>query len=143
MTLLIAALAGLALQNPAPGIAWTWTLYEGEGPLVLANEVPDTPQLRSTFECETGSGVARLTIYGLPMGSGFAQVSAGDASATTPAEASRRDRTSLSLRIDHPVFIQFVARGSLAVALGEQTRTVAVERPHRARLRRFAELCAG
>jgi hypothetical protein len=142
MTILIAALASLAMQNAAPVMAWTWTLYEGEGPLVLANEVPDTPELRSTFECEPGSGVARVSLYGPSMGSGVARVSAGEASAATEAEA-RRDRTTMTLRTDHPVFTQFVASGGLEMVLGAQSRAIAVERPHMARLRRFAELCGG
>ncbi len=140
--MLIAALASLAIQNAAPVAGWTWTLYEGEGPLVLANEVPDTPELRSTFECDAGSGVARVSLYGPPMGSGVARVSAGEAAAATEAEG-RRDTTSMSLRTDHPVFTQFVASGGLDMVLGDQTRAIAVERPHMAKLRRFAELCGG
>ncbi len=142
MPILIAALATLAIQNATPVVGWTWTLYDGEGPLVLANEVPDTPELRSTFECDTGSGMARLSLYGPPMGPGIVRVSSGDASAATEAEA-RRDKTSMTLRTDHPVFTQFVASGGLNVALGEQTRAIAVQRPHMAKLRRFAELCGG
>ena len=140
---MIAALAGLALQSSGPANLWTWALYETEGPLVLANEVPDTPQLRSTLECDAGSGVARLSIFGSPMGTGFVRLTAGDATATTEADGSRRGKTQVTLRTDHPVFAQFVASGAINLAMADQTRAITVERPHRAKLRRFAGLCGG
>lgn len=143
MTWMIAALASLALQTGSTADMWTWALYENDGPLVLANEVPDTPQLRSTLECEAGSGVARLSIFGAPMGSGFVRITAGDATATTEADGSRRDKTQVTLRTDHPVFTQFVASGTLRLALADQTRGIVVDRTHRAKLRRFAGLCGG
>jgi hypothetical protein len=64
---------------------WTWTLYGGEGPLVLANEVPDTPQLRTVLECEPGSGIARVDLYGDGLSAGFATVTSGMATATATA----------------------------------------------------------
>lgn len=143
MTMIIAALVSLALQNGSPANLWTWALYETDGPLVLANEVPDTPQLHSTLECEAGSGVARLSIFGPPMGTGFVQVTAGDATATTETDASRRERTQVTLRTDHPVFTQFVASGAINLAIANRTRAISVDRQHRAKLRRFAGLCGG
>lgn len=143
MTWIIAALATLALQTGSSANTWTWALYETGGPLVLANEIPDTPQLRSTLQCDAGSGVARLSIFGPAMGTGFVRVTAGDATATTEADGSRRDQTQLTLRTDHPVFTQFVASGNLSLALADQTRAIAVDRMHRAKLRRFAGLCGG
>lgn len=143
MTFLIAALASLAIQADVPATRWTWALYENDGPLVLANEVPDTPQLRTTLECEAGTGIARVSIFGTPMGSGFVRVMAGNVTATTEADGSRRDKTVVTLRTDHPVFAQFVAGGALSLVLADQSRSIAVERGHRAKLRRFAELCAG
>lgn len=140
---MIAVLASLALQTGTPATPWTWALYETGGPLVLANEIPDTPQLRSTLECDAGSGVARLSIFGPPMGSGFVRVTAGDATATTEADGSRRDQTQVTLRTDHPVFTQFVASGNLNLAMADQTRGIAVDRLNRAKLRRFAGLCGG
>ena len=61
---------------------FTWTLYEGEGPLVLAHEVPDTPQLEAVLECVPGSGVARLDLYGEDGAAGIARLSSGPAAAT-------------------------------------------------------------
>lgn len=140
MYVLTLALAALALQtSPA---AWTWTLYEGEGPVVLAHEAPDTPQLKSTFECDPGSGVARVAVYGGDLSGGFATVTAGSSSAATLAEAGR-GKLSFALRTDHPVFGQFVAAGVLTVSSGARSQTVTVERAHLTRLRRFAELCGG
>ncbi len=53
MSILIAAWA-LALQSPpAPETGWTWTLYADTAPVVLANEIPDTPSLRSTARVMT------------------------------------------------------------------------------------------
>ncbi len=134
------ALAALSLQGGA--IAWTWTLYEGDGPVVLAHEAPDTAQLRSTFQCEPGSGVAQVAVYDGDLSGGFATVTAGSASAATEAEASR-GKLSFALRTDHPVFAQFVASGGLTVRSGARSQTVTVDRMHRPRLRRFAELCGG
>lgn len=139
---LVALLASFSLQSGSPSNMWTWALYENDGPLVLANEVPDTPELRSTLQCQAGSGLARVSLYGTPMPSGFAQVTAGEASATTAADGSR-NTTVLTLRTDHPVFTQFVASGALNIALGDQSRSIAVDRNHRAKLRRFAGLCGG
>ncbi|HWW12752.1 MAG TPA: hypothetical protein VN018_09555, partial [Brevundimonas sp.] len=61
-----AAVTILGAQNAAAApseAAWTWTLYS-DTPVVLANEVPDTANLRTTLECDPGSSVARLTLYG-------------------------------------------------------------------------------
>ena len=139
---LLAVLGSLALQTGSPANMWTWALYENDGPLVLANEVPDTPELRSTLQCQAGTGLARVSVYGTPLPSGFAQVTAGEASATTAAEGSR-NTTVLTLRTDHPVFTQFVASGALNIVLGDQSRSITVDRNHRAKLRRFAGLCGG
>lgn len=138
----LAAAAALTLQAAEPAdSAWTWTLYEGDGPLVLANEVPDTRHLRTTLECDPGTGVARLSVYGAAL-NGMATVKAGPASATT--EATRvRDATRLALRVDHPVFVAFAAGGELNVAVGDQQRALTIPRAHLTKLRRFAELCGG
>lgn len=140
----LAAIAWLAAMAGSPvQPAWTWTLYEGEGPVVLANEVPDSPQLRTTLECAPGSGVARLSLYDAPLTAGFASVTSGAAATQAQAEAGRDGRLSLAVRTDHPVFGQFVATGDLAVAVGDQRQTLAVEPAHLAKLRRFADLCGG
>ena len=134
MTMLLAALAGLALQGAEPG--WTWSLYEGEGPVVLANDVPDTARLRATLECEPGSGVARLASYG-------AAAEPGMATAATEAQVGRNGKLTAVLRTDHPVFAAFVQTGRMAVAVGGNERIVEVQAVHLAKLRRFAELCDG
>lgn len=137
MTFLAIIAVTAALQG-----GWTWTLYEGDGPLVLAYEVPDTAQLRTTFQCAPGSGVAHVDLYGRPGGSGFATLTSGDASAT--AETTRiGDRQSVALRTDHPVFGAFMVNGALDVAVGDRHQTVDVPATHLGKLRRFAELCAG
>lgn len=138
MTSIAAALAAIiALQG-----GWTWTLYEGDGPLVLANEIPDTPQLRVTLECAPGSGVARLDLYGSGTTAGVANLSSGAATATTEATAAG-DHRAVALRADHPVFGQFAVSGALQVAVAGQSQTVEVPPAHLAKLRRFAELCSG
>jgi hypothetical protein len=147
----IAAATNLAFAvlstSPAQAIAWTWTLYEGEGPVVLANEVPDTPQLKATLECTPGSGVARVSVYTSSLGAGIATVTSGEgpaqAQAQTEAQAGRDGKLSLALRTDHPVFGQFVSSGDLALAVGDQHQSIDVEPAHLAKLRRFADLCSG
>ena len=145
--LLAAAVAAtLALGSQAaapPESAWTWTLYADEGPVVLANEIPDTPHLRAVLECEPGRSVAQLTVHGGEAAAGMARVSAGEASAVAEAGAGRGGALRLALRTDHPVFAAFAADGRLAVAVAGQRRTVEVSAEHLAKLRRFAELCSG
>lgn len=135
MTFLATIAAVAALQG-----GWTWTLYE-DGPLVLANEIPDTPQLRAILECLPGLGVARLDLFG-QTGSGMATIASGTATATGQSEASG-DHQSVALRTDHPVFGQFLVTGTLDVAVAGAHQTVAVQTVHLAKLRRFAELCSG
>jgi hypothetical protein len=149
MIAILAATAALALwpqtAAAAPSeAAWTWTLYSDDTPVVLANEVPDTANLRSTLECEPGSNVARLTVYGGEQATpGMARITAGSAAAVAEAQAGRGGSLKLALRTDHPVFAAFTAGGPLGVAVGEQRRTVEVPAAHLAKLRRFAELCSG
>ena len=142
---MIASFAGLvflAMQTTVPESAWTWTLYADEAPVVLANEVPDTANLRFTLECDPGSGVARVTLYGGPAEPGMARVTAGEASAVAESTAEPGE-LKLALRADHPVFAAFAAEGRLSIAVAEQRRSVEVPRAHLAKLRRFTELCSG
>lgn len=135
--------AALLAQTPTPAPGWTWTLYADSDPVVLSNEIPDTPNLRVTFECERGSSVARLTLYGAEM-TGTARVSAGEAVAVGEAETrARGGDTRLSLRTDHPAFAAFAAEGAMTVTVGESRRPVEVPAGHLAKLRRFTELCSG
>jgi len=138
----LAGLAFLAMQTPPPETAWTWTLYTDEARVALANEVPDTPDLRFTLECDPASGVAQMAFYGGAAETGMARVTAGEASAVTESTAER-GALKLTLRTDHPVFAAFAAEGRLTAAVGEQRRAVEVPRPHLAKLRRFTELCSG
>ena len=133
--------AALAAQSPPPEAAWTWALYADAEPVVLANEVPDTANLRATLECEPGTSVARLTLYGGESLTGMARVTAGEASAVAEA-AVRAGSTRLALRTDHPVFAAFTVDGRMAIFVGDQRRPIVVPAPHLAKLRRFAELCA-
>lgn len=136
------AAAALVAQTAAPVPAWTWTLYADTTPVVLANEVPDTANLRVTLECAPGSSVARVTVYGAAM-SGMARAAAGDAVAMAEAEPARGGGTKLALRTDHPVFAAFAAGGRMTVLVGEQSRPIEVPAAHLAKLRRFSELCSG
>lgn len=135
--------AALAAQNAAPEPVWTWALYADAAPVVLANEVTDTPNLRATLECDPGSSVARVTLYGGAALVGMARVTAGDASAVAEAGAARGGGVKLALRTDHPVFAAFAVDGRMAVVVGDQRRPVEVPVAHLAKLRRFAELCSG
>ncbi|NJC39783.1 hypothetical protein GGQ87_000041 [Brevundimonas alba] len=142
MIVMFAGLALTAMQAAPPETAWTWTLYADEARVALANEVPDTPNLRFTAECDPGTGVARVTLYGANGEAGMARVMAGEASAVTESTAERGG-LKMALRTDHPVFAAFTADGRLSVAVGESRSAVEVPRPHLAKLRRFAELCSG
>lgn len=142
MTGLFGVALTLLIQLAAPSTpAWTWTLYDDD-PLVLANEVPDTARLRSTFECEPGSSIVRLSLYPSTPASGFARVTAGSASTTAAFEPARGNGLRLVLRSDHPVFAAFAADGHLGVMIGDERRDIEVQRTHLAKLRRFTELCA-
>lgn len=140
---ILAATLSLAPQTAPAEPAWTWTLYADHKPVVLANEAPDTPNLKTTLECDPGSSVVRLTLYGGATGAGMARLAAGEATAVAQAEAGRGAGFRVALRTDHPVFAAFAADGRLAVTLGDDRRTVEVERVYLDKLRRFAELCAG
>ena len=131
----------LGSQTPAES-AWTWTLYE-DTPIVLANEVPDTANLRTTLECDPGTSVARLTLYGGEMPAGLARIGAGSVSAVAETETARAGGTRVAVRTDHPVFAAFSVDGKLAITVGQERRAVEVPAAHLAKLRRFAELCSG
>ncbi|MGH7027823.1 hypothetical protein [Brevundimonas sp.] len=141
MTALLGLALALTLQT-TPADAWTWTLYSGSGPLVLANEIPDTPRLRATLECAPGSSIVRLLLYGVDPTTGIATVTSGAAVANTEVQA-RRGRLEAMLRADHPVFAAFLANGKLNLAVGEQALPVEIDRANLSKLRRFAELCTG
>lgn len=132
--------AAIFLGQPS---GWTWTLYDGAGPVVLANEKPDTPDLRTTLECERGSGLAKISIYDSALDAGFANVTASDATATVQAAKAPDGAVVTPLRTDHPVFSRFAASGSLVVTIGQARETLDVPTSDLAKLRRFADLCGG
>ncbi|KQW78734.1 hypothetical protein [Brevundimonas sp. Root1279] len=142
MIAIVAALA-LAGQTAPAEAAWTWTLYDDTTPVVLANEIPDTPSLRATLECDPASGVARIILYGGSPDGGMARITAGQTSAMAQAEAQRGGALKLALPTDHPVFAAFAADGRMSIAVAEQRQSLEVPRAHLAKLRRFAELCSG
>lgn len=135
--LMAAALA--ATQTPS----WAWTLYDGSSPVVLANERPDTPDLRTTLECNPGSSLARISLYASDLVAGFASITSGDASATVEATANGDGAIVAPLRTDHPVFARFATTGNLALAVGERRQTIEIAAADLAKLRRFADLCSG
>lgn len=137
------AIAALVGQSPPPAPAWTWTLYSDAEPVVLAHEVPDTANLRTTLECDPGTSVARLTLYGGTALTGMARVTAGETSAVAEAATARGGATRLALRTDHPVFAAFTVDGRMAIVAGDERRPVEIPAAHLAKLRRFAELCSG
>jgi hypothetical protein len=143
MTALLGLALALTLQTaPTPAEVWAWTLYADNGPLVLANEIPDTPRLRTTLECAPGSSIVRLTLYDAAPAEGIAVVTSGAASANAEVRL-RRGQLQTMLRADHPVFAAFQANGRLQVTVGEQSSTIEIDRANLSKLRRFAELCTG
>jgi hypothetical protein len=152
MSFILSAVLALSLQAHAPQTtspsAWTWTLYEGEGPIVLANELPDTPDLKATLECAPGSSVVDVAVYEpggrrSPAPPGFARLTSGAVTTTSEARVGRGGRVEITLRTDHPLFAAFVGSGDMSVMAGDRTLTVKVDRVHLAKLRRFADRCAG
>lgn len=139
--ILILAAAAMVAQTAPPEAAWTWTLYTDTAPVVLANEIPDTANLRVILECDPGTSVARVTLYGAAM-SGMARVTAGEAVAVAEAEPARGGGTRVTLRTDHPAFAAFAANGRMSLLIGEARRPVDVPSAHLAKLRRFSELCS-
>ncbi len=142
MMLILSALMAAAIQT-APGAGWTWSLYEGEGPMVLANDIPDTASLRATLQCLPGSGAVSVAVYGGDAAAGFARITSGGSTATSEARVGRGGKLETAIPVEHPAFSAFVSNGRMTIAVGDDTSTITVERPHMAKLRRFADRCAG
>ncbi|MFC5388723.1 hypothetical protein U0030_02290 [Brevundimonas bullata] len=142
MTALLGLALALTLQTAPPAQVWAWTLYADNGPLVLANEIPDTPRLRTTLECAPGSSIVRLTLYDAAPAEGIAVVTSGAASSNAEVRP-RRGQLQTMLRADHPVFAAFQANGRLQVTVGQQSSAIEIDRANLSKLRRFAELCTG
>jgi hypothetical protein len=142
MTLILSAMMAFALQA-APTAGWTWSLYEGDGPMVLANDIPDTANLRATLQCQPGSGAVSIAVYGDDATAGFARITAGGMTAASEARVGRGGKLETAIPVDHPAFSAFVADGRMTITVGDDADTITVERPHLAKLRRFADRCAG
>lgn len=147
MSLLLGMMAASILQaapTPLPAQGWVWTLYENGGSVVvLAEEVPDTPHLRSTFECAPNSNQIKLTRYqpGKAV-TGPAQLSAG--SAQQEAEMTvEGERLTLSLQAGSNLFRSLVASGRVSLSYEGGATDIRFDRNGLAQLRRFAETCTG
>ena len=99
MTIAAGFAAALTLLVQTPLTAWTWTLYENTGTVVLAHEVPDTAQLRATLECEPGSGAVEVVLYEFGTVAEFARLRAGRTSCPRwpPPPATPRTTTRSGL----------------------------------------------
>lgn len=131
--------------------AWTWTLYDGNGALVLAEEIADSPALRTTLECAVGTGAVTLTLY--PQGDAaavaapvepviFARITSDRSEAQSEARFGRQGRLETSIRVEHPAFSALSASGHATVTAATTTVQLSVPQTHIAKLRRFADLCA-
>lgn len=142
-------LSVFAATQPAAAEGWTWSLYgAGEGgTVVLANEIPDTPELRATLECEPGSGAARISVFGVEgAADGYVSIRSGDAAATSQGDTGRDGgvrRLSASLRLEHPVFHAFSSSGNLVMSQEDRSWPIRLGRHHRALLTEFAAACEG
>lgn len=144
MTIALSA-AGAHAQQPGAQEAdrWIWSLYENGGSVVLANEVPDTTRLKATLECTPGQDTASLSLYGSAAQAGFARLSASGATGTAEVRAARGGKLETALRLDHPVFMTFIARGALSIASGEGQTDLSAGPAFLPVLRQFAQRCGG
>ncbi len=120
---------------------WAWSLYESGGSVVLANEVPDTTLLKATLECTPGGDTATLSLYDPQARPGFARLSVGEATGTAELQAARGGKMETALRLDHPVFTTFVAKGALSIASGDGRVELSADPAFLPVLRQFAERC--
>ena len=142
VTGLISLISVSATPAYAQSAQWVWTLYADASPVVLAHEIPDTPQLKTTLECDPGSGRVRLSLYNNPdLDSGPVTYRSGNASGAGEA-LSQRGRFSTTLPAGHPVFVTFLANGELQLARDDTVQTITIETAHLSKLRRFARACA-
>lgn len=127
-----------ASQNPN----WVWNLYADSNPVVLAQEIPDTPRLKTTLECETGSNRVRIVLYDShKLTAGAATLRSGNSNAV--AEVSpRTDSILTALPADHPAFVSFTASGALRLEQSSEAMDLVVQQPYLNLLRQFARLCA-
>lgn len=132
----------IASSTQAQNSGWTWTLYADSTPIVLAQEIPDTPRLKATLECDRDGTQVHVSLYDAdPAAAGPITFKSGRQSGMGELRATGR-RLSTSLPVDHPVFLAFQASGTLEMVSGERTLPVTVEPSHLPKLARFAEACA-
>lgn len=124
----------LAVQG---GAGWVWSLYDRDGGVALAREVPDSSQLSAVFECVPGSGTARLTVYGPVARPDFVNLSAGEVSAD--AETAPGTDLAVRLQLDHPVLLALERGETLTVSAG--TEVISLPPPAAALLMRFRSVC--
>lgn len=147
--LMAVALAGQSPGQSPEQARWTWTLYDpGDGGrVVLANEIPDTPSLRATLECDPGDGAVLVSVFGRDgADAGYVSIRSGQASTASQGElADEGDVTRLtaSMRMEHPVFAAFLETRTLTLHQGENRWTVRVGARHSILLTDFAAACGG
>lgn len=142
----IALISGLMMLTTSPSQAqsrqWVWSLYADGSPVVLAQEIPDTPELKTTLECEPEGNRVRITLYGPHhMTSGPATIQSGSVS-NIGEITTRADTVRAAIPADHPAFVSFTASGALQLEQNGQAIDLMVEQPYLNILRRFARLCA-
>lgn len=142
-------MAAVAASQSADTTGWTWSLYGADegGTVVLANEIPDTPELRATLECEPGSGAVRVSVFGAEDARpDYVSVRSGAASAASQGETAREGggvRFTAAVRLEHPVFTAFSGTGEMTLAQEDRRWPIRVGRRHLALLSEFAAACDG
>ncbi|MFN4295531.1 MAG: hypothetical protein ACK4FB_01730 [Brevundimonas sp.] len=147
MTAWLLMATALAAQSPEQA-RWTWTLYDSHGArVVLANEIPDTPSLRATLECDPGSGAVLVSVYDREgVEAGYISIRSGQASTASQGELFQdggSTRLTASMRTEHPVFTAFLETRALTLHQGENRWTVRVGARYGALLTDFAAACGG
>lgn len=139
----------LAAWQPDAPARWTWTLYDsGDGSLVvLANEIPDTANLRATLECQAGTGAVRVSVFGADGASpGFVTLRSGEARAASQGETADEagvPRLTASMRLEHPVFAAFAESGEMILVQGQNLWPIRVPPVRRPLITDFAAACGG
>ncbi|MFN3537900.1 MAG: hypothetical protein ACK4Y4_10670 [Brevundimonas sp.] len=148
MTAWLLMAATLAGQSPEQS-RWTWTLYGADsgGHVVLANEIPDTTNLRATLECNTGDGAVLVSVFGREgANAGYVSIRSGQASTTSQGELAQdagATRLTASMRIEHPVFTTFLETRVLTLHQGDNRWAVRLGAQHGALINAFAAACGG
>lgn len=138
---MITTILTVALLLAQSGPGWVWSFYDSDSSVALAQEVPDTSRLGVVLECTRGSGVVRISHYGLSGGAEFVTFTAGEDTATAPRLAG--DVFGAPLRTDHPVFQALLAQGRVRLSSGDQSGEIAIPAAARPALVRFARACSG